>query len=300
MQLSGMEDIMKTAIMTDSNSGILADKSKELGIYLLPMPVLVEKIEFSEGKNITSQELYEYMEAKKNCSTSQPSPGDLKEMWDKILNEGYDEIVYIPMSSSLSGSCQSAKMLAEDYGSRVHVVDNHRISVSQMESALEAKRMADAGKNAENIKAYLEETANNASIYLMVDSLKYLKKSGRMDTTTAIVGTLLNIKPILSIQGEKLIPHETKIRGIKNCEKKMIESLKYDLETRFKDIPVERLRFATAGTLKNVEDAENWRMIVESALGQPVYYDNLPCSIACHIGPECKGIGVTIVDGWKN
>ena len=291
---------MKTAIMTDSNSGIvLKEKAEELGIFLLHMPVLIDNKEYSEGIDITSKELYEFMDEDKSCSTSQPSPGTLTEKWENILSSGYDEIVYIPMSSALSSSCESARMFAQDFDSRVCVADNQRISVSQMEAALDAKRMADAGKSAKEIVEHLENTARRASIYLAVDSLKYLQKSGRLNATSAIAGTVLNIKPILSIQGEKLEPF-VKVRGMQKCKSAMIEALKKDLETRFAGIPEEKLRIATAGTLKDSETAEKWRaMVQEKFPGHDVYYDNLPCSIACHIGPECMGIGVTVIDEWK-
>lgn len=290
---------MKTAIMTDTNSGLTAAKARRHGIYLLPMPVLVDGKCYMEGVDIKSSQLFEAMAQDKNVSTSQPSPGDLTDMWQSILDEGYDEIVYIPMTSGLSSSCMSAKQLAEDFGSRVCVVDNHRISVTLMESALEARRLADAGKCAAEIRAYLEETSLQASIYLTVDSLKYLSRSGRMSGSAAAFGTLLNIKPILSIQGEKLDPF-AKVRGMKSCEKKMIEALRNDLATRFAGIPAKRLRVATAGTLQNHEDVEHWKAMVQDAFpDHEVYYDMLPCSIACHIGPECKGIGVTLIGDFE-
>lgn len=290
---------MRTAVMTDTNSGITAAEAKEKGIFLLPMPVLLEDDCLLEGIDISITQLFEAMAQEKSTSTSQPSPGDLCDMWTAILNEGYDEIVYIPMTSGLSSSCNSAKQLATEFENRVYVVDNHRISVSLMESALEAKRLADAGMSALQIRNYLEETALQASIYLTVESLKYLQKGGRLSSSAAAFGTLLNIKPILSIQGEKLDPF-AKVRGMKNCEKKMIEALRNDLNTRFKDLPASRLRVATAGTLTDRAAAERWRSTVQAAFPEhDVYYAALPCSIACHIGPECMGIGVTLIGEYN-
>lgn len=287
---------MKTAIMTDTNSGMTAGKCRELGIFLLPMPVVLDGESYFEGVNITAEQLYGIMEAQsRHISTSQPAPSDIVDMWNAILADGYDEIVHIPMTSGLSGSCQSAMLLAEDFGGKVHVVDNHRISVTQMESVLEAKKMADTGFRAAEIKAYLEETAYQASIYLTVASLKYLQMGGRLSSSAAMLGTLLNIKPILSIQGEK-IDAFAKVRGMQPCEKKMIETLRDDIARRFADVPPERLHIATAGTLRSEEEITHWRSLVQSAFPEhEVYYDPLPCSIACHVGPDAKGIGTIVV-----
>lgn len=285
---------MKTAIMTDTNSGISIEEGRELGIYVLPMPILIDDECYLESIDITVEQLFEAMESDKNVSTSQPSPGDVIDMWNLILDEGYDEIVHIPMTSGLSGSCQSAMLFAEDFDEKVQVVDNHRISVTQREAALEAKRMADSGKSAKAIKTYLEDTALQASIYIAVDSLKYLQRGGRLSASAATLGTLLNIKPILSIQGEKLDAF-AKMRGAKQCERKMIEALKNDIATRFSDVPEEELQVATAGTLQKQEDIDHWLSQVQNAFpNQKVYYASLPCSISTHLGPECKGIGVVL------
>lgn len=286
---------MKTAIMTDTNSGISVEEGKQLGIYVMPMPVLIDDICFLEGIDITAEQLYEAMEADKKTTTSQPSPGDLMDMWNAILTEGYDEIVYMPMTSGLSGSCQNAALLAEDFDSKVYVVDNHRISVTLKESALQAKRMADAGKSAKEIKESLEATAYDTSIYLTVASLKYLQKSGRLSASASMLGTILNIKPILSFQGEK-IDAIGKVRGMKVCEKKLISTLQEDIASRFADVPVEKLQVAVAGTLRTKEDIDRWLGLVQSAFpNQKVYYDNLPCSIATHTGPDAMGIGVYVI-----
>lgn len=285
---------MKTAITTDTNSGISIEEGRALGIYVLPMPILIDDKCYLESIDITVEQLFAEMEADRNVSTSQPAPGDVIDMWNSVFADGYDEIVHIPMTSGLSGSCQSAQLFAEDFDGKVQVVDNRRISVTQREAAQEAKRMADAGKCALEIKEYLESTALEASIYIAVDTLKYLQKGGRLSASAATIGTLLNIKPILSIQGEKLDSFAN-MRGMKLCERKMIEAMKKDLSTRFADVPKEDLQIATAGTLQDPEEIEKWVNQVQTAFPDyQVYYDSLPCSISTHIGPKSKGIGVVL------
>lgn len=289
------ENKMRTAVITDTNSGISIEEGKQLGIYVLPMPVLIEDSNYLEWIDITAEQLYDAMIADKKTSTSQPAPGDLMDLWNRVLKEGYDELVYIPMSSSLSGSCQSAILFANDYEGKVYVVDNRRISVTQRESALQAKRMAEAGKSAAEIKESLEKTALDATIYLTVDSLKYLQKGGRLSASSAMIGTLLNIKPILSIQGEK-IDAIAKVRGMKSCEKRMLNTLREDIETRFADVPKDKLQLAVAGTLRKQEDIDHWLDLMRDAFpGYDVYYAQLPCSIATHTGPDAAGIGAYVI-----
>lgn len=287
---------MKTAIMTDTNSGITVEEGKKAGIYVLPMPVIIEEKCYLEGIDITHGQLYDAMISDKELSSSQPSPGDVMAMWNSILNDGYDEIVYIPMSSGLSGSCHNAVLLAEEYDSKVWVVDNHRISVTLMESVFDAKSLADKGMSGSKIKEELEAAAYQASIYISVDSLKYLLKGGRITPSAAAIANILNIKPLLTIQGEKLDLF-AKVRGMKQSEKKMIAALKSDIRTRFSKIPQKRLRVATAGTFKRKEDADEWRNQVQKAFPEcDVYYNPLSCSIACHVGVNAVGIGVTVID----
>ncbi len=287
---------MKVAIMTDTNSGILPNEGAEKGIYVLPMPFIVNGENYLEGVSITHEQLYEYMRQDLEVSTSQPSPGSIMDMWKQIFADGYDEIVYIPMSSGLSSSCASARSFAEEYDGKVQVVDNHRISVTLLESVYDAKHMADNGKSAKEIKDYLEKTAYDASIYITVDTLKYLKKSGRVTPAAAAIATVINLKPILTIQGEKLDSY-AKVRGLKQSERRMIEALKHDLETRFADVPKEKIRVATAGTIENPEDAEKWRQTVQEAFPEyEVYYMPLSCSIACHTGIGAVGIGTIVVE----
>ena len=284
---------MKTAIMTDTNSGINKKEADELGIFLLPMPVIVKDKTYLEGIDISLGEMYEMIENGIETSTSQPSPGSLMEMWDDILEE-YDEVVHIPMTSGLSGSCENARGLARGYKGRVIVVDNHRISVPQRESVLEAKKMADMGKNGQEIAEYLEESGKDSSIYITVSDLKYLQRSGRLGSTSAFLGSLLNIKPILTIQGEK-IDAFAKCRGIKLCERKMIEALENDINVRFKDVPKENIQVVVAGTLKEQDEIDEWTKAVQEAFPYSrVYYNALPCSILSHAGPGCKGLGAVV------
>ena len=275
---------MKIAIATDTNSGITAMEGEKLGVFVLAMPVNLEETIHYEGIDITSEQLYDAMRQHRDVSTSQPSPGQLMELWDGILAKGYDEIVYIPMSSGLSGSCQSAALFAQDYDGRVQVVDNHRISVTQKESVISALRLVEQGHDAGQVRDSLEKHAYDASIYITVDSMEYLKKGGRVTPAAATLATVLNLKPVLTIQGDKLDAF-AKVRGMKLAESKMIEAIHQDRAERFKDVPESRLLIETAGTLENGELAEHWRQQVQAEFPfAKVSYANLPCSIACHLG----------------
>ena len=275
---------MKIAIATDTNSGITASEGEKLGVYVLAMPVNLEETIHYEGLDITSEQLYDAMRQHRDVSTSQPSPGQLMELWDGILAKGYDEIVYIPMSSGLSGSCQSAALFARDYDGKVQVVDNHRISVTQRESVISALRLAEQGYDAGQIREFLEKHAYDASIYITVDSMEYLKKGGRVTPAAATLATVLNLKPVLTIQGDKLDAF-AKVRGMKLAESKMIDALHQDRAERFRDVPESRLLIETAGTLENEALAESWRQQVQAEFPfAKVSYANLPCSIACHVG----------------
>lgn len=287
---------MRTAILTDTNSGITVEEGGKNGIYVLPMPVIIEGTDYLEGIDITNEQLYQAIQTDRELHSSQPSPGAVMALWDSILNEGYDELVYIPMSSGLSGSCHNAAQLALDYASKVWVVDNHRISVTLMESVFDAKSLADRGRTGREIKETLEDNAYQASIYITVNSLKYLKRSGRITSSAAALANILNIKPVLTIQGEKLDLY-SKARGIKQGEKKMIEALKTDLHTRFSEVSSGRLKIAAAGTFEKEADAMRWRELVQSAFPDAsVYYMPLSCSIACHVGIDATGIGVSVID----
>lgn len=284
---------MRIAIVTDTNSGISVDEGKQLGITVLPMPVIIEDDSFLEGVDITHADLYEAMNQKKNISTSQPAPSTIMDTWDELLNNGFDEIVHIPMSSGLSNSFQSAFQFALDYDGKVQVVDNHRISVTLRSSIFDAILLAKKGLSAKEIKEQLEKHALDASIYITVNSLEYLKKGGRITPSAAAFATVMNIKPVLTIQGDKLDSF-AKVRGQKQSEKKMIAAIKNDLENRFNHIPMEQLSIATAGTFENPEDAENWRLTVQEAFPdfKNVYYSPLSCSIACHVGIHAVAMGI--------
>lgn len=282
---------MKVAIATDTNSS-MTKEMLEPGIYLLSMPVLVDGQMYSEGIDINSQQLYEAMRQHRSISSSQPSPGQLMELWDGIFQDGYEKIVYIPMSSGLSGSCQNAMQLSADYDGRVQVVDNHRISVTQQESVFTAYRLAQQGCSAEEIKAYLEARAYDASIYITVDSLEYLKKGGRVTPAVAAFAAILNLKPVLTIQGDKLDTY-AKARGMRQAEAKMIEAIKQDRAERFGDVPDSQLQVETAGTFESEEQAQRWLHMVQAEFpAMPVSYVQLPCSIACHAGMNAAGIGI--------
>ena len=282
---------MKTAVVTDTNSGITAELGKELGIYVVPMPVMIDGKTYYEGVNLTQEAFFQSLMSGGDITTSQPSPGDVMELWDSVLTEGYDELVYIPMSSGLSNSCASAIILAGDYEGRVQVADNHRISVTQYASILDALKLAKEGKNAFEIKKALEAAAYDASIYIAVDTLEFLKKGGRITPAAAAAGSVLNIKPILTIQGDRLDAF-TKVRETKRCRAKLIEALKNDFKERLAGEDMSKIRVGTAGSFRNVEDARAWRQEVADAFpGFEVIYGNLGCSIATHTGPEARGIG---------
>lgn len=286
---------MKTAIITDTNSGITPAQAEEMGIFLLPMPVIIDGNVRFEGIDLTEEEFYACLKGGKDISTSQPSPGDVMELWDKILRSGYDEIVHIPMSSGLSASCWTAISLAEDYDGKVMVVDNHRISITMRASVIEAKEMADQGLSAREIKEDLEARAYDSSIYLAVDTLEFLKKGGRVTPAAAALGTVLNIKPVLTIQGGKLDAF-AKFRGMKKCKTKMIESLLNDYRTRFANADISQVRVGTAGAGLSPEKAEEWRQELTAAFpGVDVYYDPLSLSVGAHTGPGVYGMGISIV-----
>lgn len=292
---------MSVAIMTDTNSGLSVAQGKELGIYVLPMPVIIQDVSHFEGVDITTAQLFDAMRKNLNFSSSQPSPGSVMELWDNILEDGYDELVYIPMSSGLSGSCHAAIQLALDYDSKVEVVDNHRISVPLVDSLLDAKFLADQGLRAKEIKERLEANAFKSSIYITVNTLEYLKKSGRVTPAAAAIATMINLKPILTIQGGKLDSY-AKVRGIHQSEKRMIEAAKNDIATRFANIPAKNLSIGTAGTFEKEEDAARWyHMVKETFPEYAVHYSPLSCSIASHVGPNALGISisVTLADSLK-
>lgn len=277
----------KIAIVTDTNSGISPAKAEEYGVYLVAMPVIIDGNTYFENESIFQKEFFERLRQGASVATSQPAPGALMERWSQLL-EQYEEIVYIPMSSGLSSSCQSAIMLAQEYDGRVHVVDNHRIAVTLHQSVLEAKYMADQGKSADEIVQYLEQDGLEASIYIAVNTLEYLKQSGRVTAAGAAIGTMLNLKPVLQIQGGKLDAYK-KVRGMKAAMQAIIEGLKQDQTVRFAGQKL-TIRAAYSG---DPENGELWRVELQKAFPEfRIEKDPLPISIACHTGDGALGVGI--------
>lgn len=285
------------AIVTDSNSGITQVQAKELGIFVLPMPFMINEQTYFEDIDLTQTEFYKKLESGANIGTSQPSPESVMNLWNEILKD-YDEIVHIPMSSGLSGSCQSAIMLAEDYAGRVQVVNNQRISVTQRQSALDAKLLAAKGMNAKEIKDFLEADKFNSSIYIMLDTLYYLKKGGRITPAAAAIGTMLRLKPVLQIQGEKLDAF-AKARTTAQGKSIMINAIKNDIISRFGGLTEEKGIWLQIAHTNNEEAALAYKEeILEQFPGYDLHIDPLSLSVACHIGPGalafacCKKISV--------
>ncbi len=274
----------KVAIVTDSNSGITQEQAKEYGVNVLPMPFFINGETFFEDIDLSQEEFYEKLEGNADISTSMPAVGSVTELWDKLLEE-YDGIVHIPMSSGLSSSCETAIMLAQDYDGKVQVVNNQRISVTQKQSVLDAAELARRGKGAQEIKDYLEQTKFDSSIYIMVDTLAYLKKGGRITPAAAALGTLLKLKPVLQIQGEKLDAF-AKARTVKQAKNIMVEAVKNDFEKRFKDAAGEGMHLYIAYT-KDRQTAQEFKVQVQEAFpkAEITMVDPLSLSVACHIGP---------------
>lgn len=282
---------MRTAIVTDSNSGIFEKEGKELGVYVVPMPVIIEGKTYYEGVDLTHEEFYRCLLEHKDVSSSQPSPGDVMGGWDRVLADGYEELVYIPMSSGLSGSCQTAAALAKDYGGRVHVVDNHRISVTQRHSVQDALALAAQGCRAKEIKEVLERTAYNSIIYVGVETLEYLKKNGRVTPAGAAMGTVLNIKPLLIIEGERLDAF-AKVRGTKGCKKRLLQEMKKKWDEFHEDCA--EIRVGVAGSFVSKEEDREWMEMAQEVFGEEeTCYDPLSFSIGCHVGPGAFGMGIS-------
>lgn len=277
----------KVAIITDSNSGITQERGKELGIFVLPMPFFIDEELYFEDITLTQEQFYEKLGADSDISTSQPSPGNVMELWEKVLKD-YDEIVCIPMSSGLSSTCSTAASIAAEYKGRVQVVDNQRISVTQEQSVYDAMHLRDEGMNAAQIKEVLEREKMLSSIYITVDTLKYLKKGGRVTPAAAAIGTVLNLKPVLQIQGEKLDAF-AKVRGWKAAKKTMLNAIEKDLNERFADVK-DQMVLGVAYTCTK-EEATEWRQEVEARFpGYDIIEAPLSLSVACHIGPGAMAV----------
>lgn len=269
----------KIAIVTDSNSGITQMEAEKLGIRVLPMPFYINGDLYYEDITLTQEEFYKSLDENADISTSQPSPADVMELWEELLQE-YDEVIHIPMSSGLSSTCETAIMLAKEFDGKVYVVDNQRISVTQRQSVMDALEMRASGMDAEQIVEVLMREKLEASIYITVDTLKYLKKGGRITPAAAAIGTVLNLKPVLQIQGAKLDAF-AKVRGWKAAKKTMLDAIEKDIKERFAGSEV---HLEIAYTCSE-EEAEEWRAEVSERLpGYSIQMDKLSLSVACHIG----------------
>ena len=286
---------MKTAIVTDSNSGITQSLAKELGIYVVPMPVLNDGEQFFEDISLSQNQFYEKLKSDAQVSTSQPSAFDVGELWNKLLKD-YDKIIHIPMSSGLSETCRTLSHLAEsEYAGKVYVIDNQRISITMRQSIDDALNMLKDGKTAEEIRDWLTETKMQSSIYIMVDTLKYLKKGGRLTPAVAAIGTLLKIKPVLQIQGEKLDQY-AKVRKLADAKTTMINAVKHDMDTRFKELRnAGKMTLAIAHT-QNDEEAKIFCDEIKAAFPDVefTYIDPLSLCVSCHIGPGALAIGARV------
>ena len=281
----------KVIVMTDSNSGITQSQAKELGVVVLPMPFYIDEKMYYEDIDQTQEQFYEKLKEDCEIKPSMPLVGELTAKWDELLKE-YDEIVYIPMSSGLSSSCETAYMLSQDYDGQVQVVNNQRISVTQRQSVMDAMELAEKGKWAAEIKDILEEMKFESSIYIMVDTLYYLKKGGRVTPAAAALGTLLKLKPVLQIQGEKLDAF-AKARTSKQGKNIMIESMKRDFAERFHDPEGKNMHLELAYTYDK-EAAEEFKAEVQEAFpGMEIVMDPLSLSVSCHIGPGALAIACT-------
>lgn len=283
----------RTAIMADSNCGIMPEEESHYGIHILPMPIIIDGKTYFEGIDITMEEFYQKQTSGSVITTSQPSPGDVTDMWDLLL-KAHDEIVFIPMSSGLSNTCQTALLLAEDelYKGRVFVVDNHRISVTQALAVLDAKALADEGRTAREIKEILEQEAMDATIYIAVDTLEYLKKGGRITAAAAALGTILKLKPVLTIQGDKLDSY-AKARGMKSAFRVMLEALKSDIASRLSHLREKGLlKIGIANTMMDPDKLEIFKAELKKTFpDMELVYFPLTMSIGTHVGPGGIGIG---------
>lgn len=288
-----MSNVNKIAIVTDSNSGITPEEAKAMGVFVVPMPFLINGEPYFENINLSQAEFYTMLANQASVSTSQPSPGDLTELWDSILKE-YDALVHIPMSSGLSQSCASAASLSREYNGRVVVVDNHRISVTQKESVCDAIKLREAGKNANEIKEFLENTSIDSSIYIAVDTMKYLKKGGRVTPAAAMIGSILKLKPILQIHGERLDKYAL-ARGSAKAKEILKSALKEDLENVYaKYVETGEVTISVAYT-DNEKEAISFAQEIKNMFPSiPFRFcDPLSLSVSCHIGPGALGLTCT-------
>ena len=284
---------MKIAVVTDSNSGITQAQAKEMGITVLPMPFMIDGETYYEDITLTQEQFYQRLKDNSDISTSQPTPDSIMKLWDELLKE-YDQIVHIPMSAGLSGFCATAMMLAgeDEYEGKVFVVDNHRISVTQYQSVKDAMMLADMGMDGAQIKKRLEETVADSVIFVTVDTLKYLKKGGRITPAAAALGTLLRIKPVLIILGEKLDSF-AKARTMKQAKTLMMNAIQKELDEKLHDSECKDCHLAIAHS-DNEEAALEFKKEVEERFPDAdIYLAPLSLSIACHIGPGSLALTAT-------
>ncbi len=277
---------MKTAIVTDSNSGISQEKAKKYGVYVLPMPFYVDDELYFEGCTMSHEEFYLRQQAGSKIYSSQPSPADVMELWDRVLEE-HDELLYIPMSSGLSGSCATAQAMAQDYDGKVLVADIGRVTVTQKAAVLEARKRALAGESAAQILKELTYAKDDCQIFLTVEDLKYLRQGGRISASSAVFGNLLNIKPILSLAGEK-VEAVGKVRGDKLARKKIIQCLEECLENKFHTTDLSEFYLAAAASMSR-EDALAWKTQLEDHFGVRCSMSPIPLSLGCHLGHGTYG-----------
>lgn len=279
----------KTAIVTDSNSGISQEKAGRYGVYVLPMPFYIDDTLYLEGQTITHDEFFRKQKGGSTIYTSQPNPGDVMQLWDRVLEE-YEELLYIPMSSGLSSSCETATALSQQYGGKVTVADIGRISVTQKYAVLEARKMALEGFGALEILSYLQYVKDECIIYLTVDNLKYLRQGGRISASSAMIGNVLNIKPLLYLQGEKIEVAE-KVRGDKAARKKMMQAVQRDITQRFHAKGIEEFYLAAAASMPQ-EDARKIKDGFEDYFGVHCSMSSIPLSVAAHLGYGTYGLAL--------
>lgn len=291
-----MDKKKRIAVVTDSNSGITPEEAKTLGVFVVPMPFMIDENEYFENINLSQNEFYEKILSGASVSTSQPSANSVAELWEKLLKT-YSEIVYIPMSGGLSASVETAKHISKQFENKVFVVDNHRISVTQKSAVLDAIKMADEGKTASQIKTWLEKTAYESSIYIMITTLKYLKKGGRITPAAATLGSLLKIKPILTIQGDKLDKF-AQVISYQQGKKKMLDQMVREIENRFKSSLISgKLKVFIAYTKvydKAIEFEKEANEILSKYNLQVEYINPLSLSVSCHIGDGAIAIAYAV------
>ena len=282
---------MKTAIISDSNCGISKKEADSLGLFMVPMPVCINNTFYYDEIDLEKKSFFNYLTNHEKVFTSQPAPGDLLTMWENVLNYGYDELVYIPMSSGLSGSFHTACQMAEEFPGKVYVADVRRISVTQRHAIEDALYLLNKGYNAASIKEELEKNALNSIIFVGVDDLDCLKRGGRITPAAAAIASVLNIKPLLIIGGNKIDAYE-KVRGQKNCEKRLIKAIK-ERASHFKNQGYD-IRIGIAGSFLNNADLSAWySRAAEAFPNDNLLYDPLTCSISSHVGPNAFGMGVS-------